>query len=269
MCNFIENIDFGNIIPNMNIRIPATAIIGAMEFDKFLETNNMFDEIYSSNDYERIKSIFLEGQFSNALQDRLYSYLEKMTGPLAIRSSGLFEDSLIQPFSGVYNTYLIPNNHPDIVIRYQQLESAIKLVYSSIFTESAISYFDAVNYKIEEEKMAVVIQEVVGQQYGDHFYPSISGVAQSYNFYPVSYMEPEDGFAVAAIGLGMYVVGGEKAFRFCPKYPEINASSDHDMVRDSQKEFYAIDMAHNQFDLEGGGELAAIRKMKISAAEKK
>jgi hypothetical protein len=268
MSNFIENIDFARIIPEMNIRIPATAVIGAMEFDKFLETNDMFDEIYSSNDYERTKSIFLQGQFSKELQERLYSYLEKMKLPLAIRSSGLFEDSLVQPFSGVYATYLIPNNHPDIVIRYQQLETAIKLVYASIFTESAMSYFDAVNYKIEEEKMAVVIQEVVGHHYGDHFYPSISGVAQSYNFYPVSYMEPEDGFAVAAIGLGMYVVGGEKAYRFCPKYPQINTSSDHDLVRDSQKEFYTIDMDHTQFDLESGGENAAIRKMKISAAEK-
>ena len=268
MCNFIENIDFGQIIPEMNIRIPATAVIGAMEFDKFLETNDLFEEIYSSNDYEHIKSIFLESQFGNELKQRLFQYLEKMTQPLAIRSSGLFEDSLTQPFSGVYTTYLIPNNHPDIQVRFQQLETAIKLVYASIFTESAMSYFDAVNYKIEEEKMAVVIQEVVGHQYGDRYYPSISGVAQSYNFYPVSYMEPEDGFAVAAVGLGMYVVGGENAYRFCPKYPGINTLIDKDMVRDSQKEFYAIDMDHSQFDLENGGENAAIRKMKISFAEK-
>lgn len=268
MCNFIENIDFSSIVPEINIRIPATAVIGAMEFDKFLETNNMFEEIYSSNDYERTKTIFLESQFSDELSNRLLQYLEKMTSPLAIRSSGLFEDSLTQPFSGVYATYLIPNNHPDIRIRHQQLETAIKLVYASIFTESAMSYFDAVNYKIEEEKMAVIIQEVVGHQYNDHYYPSISGVAQSYNFYPVSYMEPEDGFAVSAVGLGMYVVGGEKAYRFCPKYPNINTSSAHDMVRDSQKEFYAIDMDHTQFDLENGGENAAIRKMKISSAEK-
>ena len=268
MCNFIENIDFAKIISELNIRIPATAVIGAMEFDKFLESNDLFDEIYSSSDYERIKTIFIEAQFSEELQDRLYSYLEKMTSPLAIRSSGLFEDSLIQPFSGVYATYLIPNNHPDIQVRQQQLETAIKLVYASIFTESAMSYFDVVNYKIEEEKMAVVIQEVVGHQYGDHYYPSFSGVAQSYNFYPVSYMEPEDGFAVAAVGLGMYVVGGEKAYRFCPKYPQINTSSDHDLIRDTQKEFYAIDMDHTQFDLEGGGENAAIRKMKINTAEK-
>ncbi|MDP3645158.1 MAG: PEP/pyruvate-binding domain-containing protein [Bacteroidota bacterium] len=268
MSNFIENIDFARIIPELNIRIPATAVIGAMEFDKFLETNDMFEEIYSSNDYERTKSIFLEAQFSKELKERLYIYLEKMTMPLAIRSSGLFEDSLVQPFSGVYATYLIPNNHPDIAIRHQQLQTAIKLVYASIFTESAMSYFDAVNYKIEEEKMAVIIQEAVGHQYSDHYYPSISGIAQSYNFYPVSYMEPEDGFAVSAVGLGMYVVGGEKAFRFCPKYPQINTSSDHDLVRDSQKEFYAIDMDHSQFDLENGGENAAIRKMKISSAEK-
>ena len=268
MCNFIENIDFARIIPEINIRIPATAVIGASEFDKFLETNDMFDEIYSSNDYDRIKNIFLDSQFGEELQERLYKYLEKMEKPLAIRSSGLFEDSLTQPFSGVYATYLIPNNHPDITVRYEQLEMAIKLVYASIFTESAMSYFDAVNYKIEEEKMAVIVQEVVGHQYGDHYYPSISGVAQSYNFYPVSYMEPEDGFAVAAIGLGMYVVGGENAYRFCPKYPQINTLSDHDLVRDSQKEFYAIDMDHSQFDLKNGGEVAAIRKMKISFAEK-
>jgi DNA-binding NarL/FixJ family response regulator len=268
MCNFLENIDFADILPEINIRIPATAVIGASEFDKFLESNNMFEEIYASNDYERTKTIFLESQFSEELKKVLYKYLENMKQPLAIRSSGLFEDSLMQPFSGVYATYLIPNNHPDIEIRYQQLETAIKLVYASIFTESATSYFDAVNYKIEEEKMAVIIQEVVGHQYHGHYYPSISGVAQSYNFYPVSYMEPEDGFSVAAIGLGMYVVGGEKAYRFCPKYPNINTVSDHDLVRDSQKEFYAIDMDHTQFDLENKGENAAIKKMKISSAEK-
>ena len=268
MCNFIENIEFAKILPEINIRIPATAVVGASEFDKFLETNDLYEEIYSTNDYERIKSIFLESQFSEELKERLRIYLEKMEKPLAIRSSGLFEDSLTQPFSGVYATYLIPNNHPDIEVRFQQLETAIKLVYASIFTESAMSYFDAVKYKIEEEKMAVIIQEVVGHQYGDHYYPSISGVAQSYNFYPVSYMEPEDGFAVSAIGLGMYVVGGESAYRYCPKYPEINTTGIHDLVRDSQKEFYAIDMDHSQFDLENGGESAAIRKMKISFAEK-
>lgn len=267
MSNFIENIDFSAIIPGINIRIPATAVIGAGEFDRFLESNDLFDQIYSSNDYEHIKSLFLESQFSEEMKDCLKQYLEKMTKPLAIRSSGLFEDSLTQPFSGVYSTYVIPNNHPDMSVRYEQLETAIKLVYASIFTESAMSYFDAVNYKIEEEKMAVILQELVGHQFSDYYYPSISGVAQSYNYYPVSYMEPEDGFAVAAIGLGMYVVGGEKSFRFCPKYPNLNPVGDHDLLLNSQKEFYALDMTHPDFDLSGGGENAAIRKLKLLQAE--
>ncbi len=267
MSNFIENIDFKKIIQDINIRIPATAIIGAIEFDKFLEQNNLYEEIYSNNDYEHIKTLFLESQLSESLKERLYKYVKNMTMPLAIRSSGLFEDSLMQPFSGVYATYLIPNNHKDILVRFNQLEIAIKMVYASIFTESALSYFDAVNYKIEEEKMAVIIQEVVGHEYNGRYYPSISGVAQSFNYYPVAYMEPQDGFAVAAVGLGMYVVGGENSFRFCPKYPNINPTIVRDQVRDSQKEFYAIDMQHSDIDLINGGENAAILKYKIKGAE--
>ncbi len=267
MSNFIENIDFKKVIPELNIRIPATAIIGALEFDKFLEINDLYQEIYSNKGYEHIKNLFLESHLSENLKERLYKYLEKMTRPIAVRSSGLFEDSLLQPFSGVYATYLLPNNHPDLFVRYNQLVTAIKLVYASIFTPDAISYFDAVNYKIEEEKMAVIIQEVVGHEYNEKFFPTISGVAQSYNYYPVAYMEPEDGFAVAAVGLGMYVVGGENAFRFCPKYPNINPSSLKDQVRDSQKYFYAVDMTLKDFDLENGGEEVAIRKYKIKNAE--
>ncbi len=266
MSNFIENIDFKKIISNINIRIPSTSIIGAIEFDKFLEQNNLYEEIYSNNDYEHIKTMFLESHLSETLKEKLLKYIKKVKKPLAIRSSGLFEDSLLQPFSGVYATYLIPNSHEDIMVRFNQLETAIKLVYASIFTESALSYFDAVNYKIEEEKMAVIIQEVVGHQYNGRYYPSISGVAQSFNYYPVAYMEPEDGFAVAAVGLGMYVVGGENSYRFCPKYPHINPTNVKDQVRDSQKDFYAMDMQHDEIDLINGGENAAIVKYKIKDA---
>jgi phosphoenolpyruvate synthase/pyruvate phosphate dikinase len=225
ICNFIENVDFQKLIPGINIRIPPTSIIGANEFDKFIENNNLYEVIYSLDDYESIKRHFLDSQFDLKLKEQLLQYLEVMKKPLAIRSSGLFEDSLIQPFSGVYETFLIPNNHPDIEVRYEQLETAIKLVYASIFTESAKEYFEAVNYKIEEEKMAIVIQEVVGQNHNGKYYPNFSGVAHSYNFYPISHMEPEDGFSVVAVGLGMYVVGGESSFRFCPAYPGINTTS--------------------------------------------
>jgi len=267
ICNFIENIDFEQLIPEMNIRIPATAIIGALEFDNFIEMNNLYDDIYSLNDYNSIRKHFLEAEFDEKLSNRLKDYLKNISNPIAVRSSGLFEDSLLQPFSGVYATYIIPNNHSDIEVRYNQLETAIKLVYASIFTESAQAYFHAVSYKIEEEKMAVVIQELVGHEYNDKFYPTISGVAQSYNYYPISYMEPEDGFSVAAVGLGMYVVGGESAYRFCPRYPHINPTSIKDQIRDSQKEFYALDLLNTDVDLVANGEDAAIKKFRIKEAE--
>ncbi len=267
ICNFIENIDFQKLIPSLNIRIPSTTVIGALEFDKFVEMNNLYDDIYSLNDYASIRRHFLESEFDKKIKERLRSYLRHVTKPLAVRSSGLFEDSLLQPFSGVYATYLIPNNHPDIEERYNQLEMAVKLVYASIFTDSAQAYFEAINYKIEEEKMAVIIQEVVGQNYNGKYYPTISGVAQSYNYYPISYMEPEDGFSVAAVGLGMYVVGGESSFRFCPRYPNINPTTVSDLLRDSQKYFYAIDLTKTDFDLIAGGENAAIRKFRIKEAE--
>ncbi len=267
ICHIIENIDFQNYITEMNIRIPATAVLGALEFDKFIEMNNLYDDIYSLNDFESIRQHFLESEFDEKVRRRLMKYLEVMKKPLAVRSSGLFEDSLLQPFSGVYATYLIPNNHPEITVRYQQLETAIKLVYASIFTDSAQAYFDAVNYKIEEEKMAVVIQEVVGHNYNDKYYPSVSGVAQSFNYYPISYMKPEDGFSVAAIGLGMYVVGGENSYRFCPLYPNINPTTIKDQIRDSQKHFYALDLSKSDFDLIRDGEDAAIKRFRIKDAE--
>ena len=267
ICNFIENIDFHKLISGLNIRIPATAILGALEFDKFVEMNNLYEDIYSLNDFEAIRNHFLESEFDESVKERLNEYLANVTKPLAVRSSGLFEDSLLQPFSGVYATYLIPHNHPDPGVRYQQLETAIKLVYASIFTDSAQSYFDAVNYKIEEEKMAVVIQEVVGHNYNNKYYPSVSGVAQSFNYYPISHMKPEDGFSVAAVGLGMYVAGGENSYRFCPNYPNINSTTLKDQIRDSQKQFYALDLSLTEFDLIKDGEHAAIKKYRIKEAE--
>lgn len=266
ICHIIENIDFKKLIPNLNIRIPSTAVLGALEFEKFIEMNNLYDDIYSLNNFESIRNHFLASEFDEKIKHRLHEYLNEMKEPLAVRSSGLFEDSLLQPFSGVYATYLIPNNHPDTEERYQQLETAIKLVYASIFTESAQAYFEAVDYKIEEERMAVVIQEVIGHNYNDKYYPTISGVAQSYNYYPISYMKPEDGFSVAAVGLGMYVVGGENAYRFCPLYPNINPTMVAEQVSDSQKGFYALDLTISTPDLIMNGEAASIKRFRIKDA---
>ena len=216
LSNFIENVDFKKLIPNLKIEIPKTAIIGVDEFDNFIDNNTLNNLIYSDKSYKEIKQAFLRSPFTEKLRDKLRSYIEVMHKPLAVRSSGLFEDSLAQPFAGVYSTYLIPNNHPDPEYRFRELENAVKLVYSSIFTDDSRAYFRAIDCMIEEEKMGVIIQEVVGNEYNGKYYPNISGVAQSYNFYPFSYIKPEDGFAVIALGLGAYVVGGEKTYRFCP-----------------------------------------------------
>ncbi|HZK97503.1 MAG TPA: PEP/pyruvate-binding domain-containing protein [Prolixibacteraceae bacterium] len=268
MCNMMENIDMKALLPGINIRMPATAIIGAIEFDKFLETNDLYDVAYHQTDFKKVNEAFLNATLSSTLKERLLQYVRHVKQPLAVRSSGLFEDSLLRPFSGVYSTFLIPNSHPDENVRFEQLRTAVKLVYASVFSDEARAYFNAINYKIEEEKMAVILQPVVGQEHNQKFYSDISGVAQSFNYYPYSYMEPDDGFAVIAVGLGQAVVGGEKAYRFCPKYPALNNNSVQDQIRDSQRDFYAIDMAHNSFDLTMEGEMAAIRKYKISEAEK-
>jgi CheY-like chemotaxis protein len=267
MCHLVENIDFQKLVPGLNICIPATAVIGSLEFEKFIEINNLYDKIYSTNDYEKIRQYFLDADFDEKLKVRLREYVKRIKTPLAVRSSGMFEDSLLQPFSGVYATYIIPNNHPDTTVRYNQLVTAVKLVYASVFTQSAKAYFDAIYYKIEEEEMAVIIQELVGKEHNNRYYPAISGVAQSYNYYPISYMKPEDGFSVAAVGLGMYVVGGENSFRFCPRYPGINAASIRDQIRDSQKNFYALDLSEPDVDLVAGGEDAAIKRYSIGEAE--
>jgi hypothetical protein len=268
ICNMMENIDMKSILPGINVRMPATSIIGATEFDNFLESNNLYDVAYHQTDYQCIREAFLAAEIHETVKERLFQYIQLQKQPLAVRSSGLFEDSLIRPFSGVYSTYLIPNNHPDENIRFEQLLTAVKLVYSSVFTEDARSYFQAINYKIEEEKMAVIIQPVVGHEHNDKFYVDVSGVAQSFNYYPYSYMEPGDGFAVIAVGLGHTVVGGEKAFRFCPKYPNLSNNSLSDQVRDTQRDFYAIDMTKQTFNLALDGEMAAVRKYRISEAEK-
>ncbi len=268
ICNMMENIDMKSLLPGINIRMPATSIIGAIEFDNFLESNNLYEVAYHQTDFSLIKKAFLAAQINETVKERLFQYVQLQKHPLAVRSSGLFEDSLVRPFSGVYSTYLIPNNHPDENVRFEQLLTAVKLVYLSVFTEDARSYFQAINYKIEEEKMAVIIQPVVGQEHNGKFYVDVSGVAQSYNYYPYSYMEPGDGFAVIAVGLGQTVVGGEKAYRFCPKYPGLNNNSIKDQVRDTQRDFYAIDMNQKDINLALDGEMAAIKKYRISEAEK-
>lgn len=267
LSNFVENIDFYSIVPDLNVKIPPTTIIGAGEFTAFLEKNNFQKSVYDEKDFEEIKKQFLAARLSDEVDRKLRQYVEIMDSPLAVRSSGLFEDSLLQPFAGVFSTFVLPNNHPNPEVRFDQLASAVKLVYASIFSPTARAYFDAVHYKIDEEKMAVIIQKLVGQKTHERFYPHVSGVAQSFNYYPFSYMKPEDGFAVIGVGLGKYVVGGEKAWRFCPRFPNLELSSLGDQIKDSQDYFYAVDLEENESSLHEGGEDTFIRKLDISEAE--
>ena len=148
----------------------------------------------------------------------------------------------MRPFAGIFETYLLPNNHPDHALRLKKVCEAIKLVFASVYSNTAKGYVKAIDYKIEEEKMAVVIQEVVGNQFDDLYYPHISGVAQSFNFYPFAHMKPEEGFAIASVGLGKYVVEGNRAYRFSPKYPATRINSLKDQFNNSQVWFYAINM---------------------------
>ncbi len=270
-CAFINtliyNLNFSEIIPEMNIRTPRTCIVGTDEYDIFIQRNELQEVILKSTDYEKIRKRFLESELSYNLEKRLKELLKLVNRPLAVRSSSLLEDSTMQPFSGIFETYLIPNNHPDFNVRFRQLKDAVKLVYSSIYSPQSRRYFEAINFKLEEEKMAVVIQDVVGTYHHDHFYPHVSGTAQSHNYYPVAHMEPEDGFAIAGLGLGHYVVSGEKAFRFSPKYPTLEMGSLQSQVRDSQVEFLALDMINSEVDFCNQGSEANLRRLPISEAE--
>ena len=178
----------------------------------------------------------------------------------------MFEDSLSQPFAGIFETYLLPNNHADINVRLTQLMDAIKLVYASVYSPEARGYIEAINYKLDEEKMAIVIQEVVGNQYDDVYYPHISGVAQSYNYYPFAHMKPEEGFAIAALGLGKFVVDGGSAYRFSPVYPAVEILTPQDLYKNSQIKFLAVDLAKSDVNLLEG-EMAGLREMDIDVAE--
>jgi hypothetical protein len=264
--SLIYNYNFSKHVADINIRSPKTSVIGTNEFESFIEKNGLREILLSGIDYESIKKLFIKSKLSESLNKRLKIILRKITKPIAVRSSGLFEDSLMQPFAGIFDTYLLPNNHPDLNVRLEQATNAIKLVYASIYSPVSRAYIEAVNYKLEDEKMAVIFQEVVGNTFGRYYYPHISGVAQSYNYYPFGHMKPEEGFAVTAVGLGKYVVEGEKAYRFSPKYPQIEINSPKEQFKNSQLKFYAVDLEKENINLLEG-DTAGLSYLDIDVAE--
>lgn len=246
---------FRKEFPEVDIQVPKTVVIGTDEFDQFMRENDLYGYIAEGHTDQEIKSRFLKSRIADALwEDLRYIYQDK-TRPLAVRSSNIFEDSLLQPFAGVFATYMLPNNQQDLDTRLNQLVTAIKLVYASAYLELARSYADTLGISLGESRMAVVIQEVVGKTHADRYYPTFSGTAASYNYYPLGkHLQPEDRIAFAALGLGKTVVQGGLSRRFSPKRPDVNIyASVEEEIKGSQSSFFAIDLAHQgQFDLEKG-----------------
>lgn len=252
--SLLENFSIGNQLLDLEVKLPVTVVIGIDAFDQFVERNNLWHFAYSEANQDEVNRAFIACPLSDDLDSKIKRFLSKSTKPLAVRSSGLFEDMLMLPFSGIYSTYILPNSSDNFNVRVRQVEDAIRLIYASMFSKRSRSYFEAASYKLEEERMAIVIQELVGTKHGNYYYPDISGTAQSYNYYPVSYLKPEDGLCVSALGLGAYVVDGGEAFRFCPAYPKLEILSFENQLKSGQKEFYVIDLTRSDFDLLKGEE---------------
>ena len=262
----LVTMEFEEEFPEVNIALPSTSIIGTSEYDSFIERNKIGEWIISKSD-EEIQEIFIKGTLSKELIQKLEVVVEQITYPIAVRSSGLLEDSQSQPFAGIYKTFLLPNNNPDKKVRLHQLCDAIKLVFSSVYLEGARTYIESINYKVEEEKMAVIIQEIVGSTYDDCYYPHFSGVGQSHNFYPISYLKSSDGVVSLAAGLGKTVVEGDRSFRFCPKHPKMDIIPPSEQVKESQNFLYVVAMDKPSFNLLEGEDVTLV-KMRINQAEK-
>lgn len=259
----LTSLDYAEKYENSIIRIPRTFIIGTSEFDDFIDRNNL-DNLVSDQSDEEIQKMFLQFELSEPLMKVLREFLTKIDYPITVRSSGLLEDSQSQPFAGVYDTFMLPNNNTDIEVRLKQLMDSVKLVFASVFLSKARNYIESINYKIEEEKMAVIIQEIVGHKSkDDYFYPLFSGAAQSYNFYPGGDLEHNDGTTALALGLGQAVVDGEQVFRFCPQHPELAFAQSMGFVETSQNKFYAVNL--NAADSEFmANNKSFVRKLKLT-----
>jgi CheY-like chemotaxis protein len=231
-------------IEGVRISVPPSIVLSTNVFEKFLDENDLRDFAMGTSDDEAIVTKFIDAALPDRIIESLASFLESFPSPLSVRSSSLLEDSQYIPFAGVYNTYMLPNNHKSADARLEELMSAIKRVYASTFSLRAKRYFKPTPFRLEEEKMAVIIQKLIGVRHGNLFYPDFSGVARSYNYYPIGPMGASDGIASVALGFGKTVVDGGRALRFCPKYPKhlVQFSSVQDALNDTQREFWALDM---------------------------
>jgi CheY-like chemotaxis protein len=231
--------------PDVRILVPGSVVLCTSVFDRFIEDNRLQEFALSCDDDDEIRRRFQQAQLPEETLAQLRSFLAGIHYPLAVRSSSILEDSLYQPFAGVYETYMVPNNGPSLEQRLAQLAAAIKAVYASTFARAAKDYVRATNYRLEEEKMAVIVQRVLGNPHQQRFYPHFSGVARSHNSYPVAPQAAEDGVVAVAAGLGQAVVDGSPVLSFCPRYPRqvLQLSDPRAYLKQSQRAFYAVDLA--------------------------
>lgn len=251
--------DFLKRFPRVRIFVPDTLVITTDVFEAFVDDNQL--DIYSRTTMtdREIAEQFLSGKLPDDICAALKKLIATAAHPLAVRSSSLLEDSQSRPYAGIYKTFMLPNNQNDPETRLNELIQAVKLVWASTFFEEPRAFAARTLQKPDEEKMAVIIQAMMGRPYGDLFFPAISGVAQSYNYYPVGPMKPEDGIANIAVGLGKTVVDGERSLRFCPRYPQQlpQFSVIDDILENAQREFYGLrlDRRDAASNLEGDGTL--------------
>ena len=262
------NKKFSSKYADINIRVPKIIAIGTDEFDEFMELNNLWKTALNIKNNKKILDKFINSKLPKKLLTILSDVINSIHYPLAIRSSSLLEDSQYQPLAGMYSTFMLPNSHSNKKERLNQICEAIKRVYASTFFQGPKSIMNNSIHRLEEEKMGIIIMELAGKKHNELFYPSFSGVAQSFNYYPVSYMERNEGVLFVALGLGKTIVDGEKSLRFSPKYPKILPQyySIKSTINNSQNKFYALDMNKGENPLKDG-ESKNLKKFDLSFAE--
>lgn len=256
-----------NRFPQATVQIPLTVVLCTDVFDQFMEQNDLYPKALSDASDDEILQSFLQASLSDVFAPDFATFLQNTTGPIAVRSSSLLEDAHYQPFAGVYSTYMIPRMS-DTKQMLHLLECAIKGVYASVFYRESKAYMAATSNVIDQEKMAVILQEVVGRDHGGRFYPTFSGVLRSINYYPVGDERAEDGIASLALGLGKYIVDGGQSLRVSPYHPQqvLQTSELSTALRETQRYFYALDTAHTADDFRVD-EAFNLLRLKVKQAE--
>ncbi|MBT8047533.1 MAG: histidine kinase [Xanthomonadales bacterium] len=254
--------------PGARISVPPTAVICTGAFDQFMEKNDLTEFALEQRSDEDIIAAFTNATIPNELQEDLKAFLGVVDYPLAVRSSSLLEDNYYQPFAGIFDTHFLPNNQASSEGRLQRLLASIKLIYASVYLRNAKNYTQSTGNRTEEEKMAVILQKIVGEEHDGFYYPVFSGVARSYNFYSVGHIKPEEGIAYTALGLGKTIMEGDNCLYFSPANPQVlpQFSTSQDYLENSQRKFIAVDMTNSSVFPEVGGE-GGLATLNIKEAE--